>query len=271
MSDWWQQPLTTLAFCWRIDRRDGVSLGFTGHDRDIVRDGLVYRASPGMTPSAVSISDGFDVDTLDVAGALSGDAISAADLAAGRWDQAAVRLFALDWGDPDAAPIALARGTLGEVGVRDGAFTAELAGPTAPLARAVVEETSPGCRADLGDRRCRIDLAGRVILARVTGWAAPTLTVDQAEPRANAYGLGRLRWIEGANSGLTSLVAGSSGATLVLRDPPAHLPAIGVLVELTEGCDRTIATCAARFGNAANFRGEPYLPGADLLTRYPGA
>ena len=44
----------------------------------------------------------------------------------------------------------------------------------------------------------------------------------------------------------------------------------GALVELIEGCDKSIATCAARFGNALNFRGEPYLPGVDLLTRYPG-
>jgi hypothetical protein len=42
------------------------------------------------------------------------------------------------------------------------------------------------------------------------------------------------------------------------------------LVEVSEGCDKSIATCAGRFGNAANFRGEPYLPGVDLLTRYPG-
>jgi hypothetical protein len=45
----------------------------------------------------------------------------------------------------------------------------------------------------------------------------------------------------------------------------------GELVEVIEGCDKTIATCAGRFANAANFRGEPYLPGIDLLTRYPGA
>jgi hypothetical protein len=45
----------------------------------------------------------------------------------------------------------------------------------------------------------------------------------------------------------------------------------GTLVLLVEGCDRTIATCRLRFNNAANFRGEPYLPGNDLLTRYPGA
>ena len=45
----------------------------------------------------------------------------------------------------------------------------------------------------------------------------------------------------------------------------------GVRVIVSEGCDRRLETCTARFGNAANFRGEPFLPGIDLLTRYPGA
>jgi hypothetical protein len=41
-------------------------------------------------------------------------------------------------------------------------------------------------------------------------------------------------------------------------------------VELTQGCDKRAATCAERFANIANFRGEPHLPGFDLLTRFPG-
>ena len=46
--------------------------------------------------------------------------------------------------------------------------------------------------------------------------------------------------------------------------------AIGALVEIEQGCDKRLATCSGRFGNAVNFRGEPWLPGIDLLTRYPG-
>jgi uncharacterized phage protein (TIGR02218 family) len=268
--NWWQGDLTTLALCWRIDRRDGVSLGFTAHDRDLVIDGLPYRAAPGMTPSAISLSDGFDVDTLDIAGALTSDAITAGDLEAGRWDGASVRLFAADWSDAGAAAVHLARGTLGQVGVRDGAFTAEMMGPTAVLDRPVVEETSPECRASLGDRRCRVDMAPRTRFARVIAADDGLLTLDTEEPTANAYGQGRLWWMDGANSGLMSLIAISDGAAITLREPPAFVPA-GTLVRIAQGCDRTIATCAARFGNAANFRGEPYLPGNDLLTRYPGA
>ncbi|MGO1304812.1 MAG: phage BR0599 family protein, partial [Sphingomonas parapaucimobilis] len=43
------------------------------------------------------------------------------------------------------------------------------------------------------------------------------------------------------------------------------------LIELVEGCDKRLETCLSRFGNVVNFRGEPFLPGIDLLTRYPGA
>lgn len=50
---------------------------------------------------------------------------------------------------------------------------------------------------------------------------------------------------------------------------PALAP--GTLARLIEGCDHAIATCAGRFGNAINFQGEPFLPGNDLLTRYPGS
>lgn len=268
---WYQTALTTLAFCWRLERRDGVAIGFTSHDRDLEIGGFRYRATPGMAPSAISRSDGLEVDTLDVAGALTSDAISTEDLAAGRWDGARLRLIAVDWSDPDAPPVYLARGEIGEVSTSDGAFTAELRGPTALLDRPVVEATSPECRAELGDRRCRVDLAARTRFARIAAVVdAATVDLDQSEPSANAYGYGRLRWIAGGNSGLASAILRSDGARLYLRDPVVAPVAIGTLVELVEGCDKIFATCRDRFANGANFRGEPHLPGMDLLTRYPG-
>jgi uncharacterized phage protein (TIGR02218 family) len=272
MTAWFQSELTTLAFCWRVERRDGVALGFTSHDRDLEISGFRYRAAPGMAPSAIGRSDGLEIDTLDVTGALTSDAISAGDLAAGRWDGARLRLVAVDWRDPEAEPLFLARGELGEVSVSDGAFTAELMGPTALLDRPVVEATSPECRAALGDRRCRVDLAGRTRFARIAAVVdAATFDVDAGEPSPNAYGYGRLRWIAGANGGIVSAVLRSDGARLFLREPPPEAVTVGSLVELAEGCDKIFATCRDRFANGANFRGEPHLPGADLLTRYPGA
>ena len=270
MASFLQHDLCTTALCWRLERRDGVALGFTSHDRDLVVDGLVYRAAPGMLPSSVSVSDGFDTDSVDVNGALTSGAIRAEDLQAGRWDGAALAIFMTDWEAPGSEMLVVARGELGEVSVAGVAFEAELKGPTTVLERPVVEQTSPECRASLGDQRCRVDMAGRVRMARVVTCDDAVMTVDAVEPSTNAYGYGRLRWIGGANSGLTSLVRSSAADRVTLREAPVFEPRVGDLVELSEGCDRSLATCSVRFANAVNFRGEPHLPGMDLLTRYPG-
>jgi uncharacterized phage protein (TIGR02218 family) len=263
--------LTTLAFCWRLERRDGICLGFTSHDRALAIGGLVYRAAPGMLPSAIALSDGFEAGTLDVSGALTSDSITGPDLGAGRWDGAAVSMFMVDWEDPEGEQVPMARGELGDVGVSGHGFEAELRGPTALLDRPVVEATSPECRAELGDRRCRVDMAARRLVTRVTAAAEDEIEVAEASAAANAYRYGRLRWIGGANSGLESAVLASDGLRLTLREPPAFPPMPGDLIEIVEGCDKAFATCTGRFANAENFRGEPHLPGIDLLTRYPGA
>lgn len=110
---------------------------------------------------------------------------------------------------------------------------------------------------------------GRRRFARVVAADGAVLTLDGEEPVAGGWAGGRLRWIGGANSGLSDVIAASAGDVVTLRRAP-RFDAVGALVEVSEGCDKSIATCAGRFGNAANFRGEPYLPGIDLLTRYPG-
>ena len=267
-----QHDLTSACLCWRLERRDGVAIGFTTHYRDLAIDGLVYRAAPGMLPSAVSVSDGFDADSVDIKGALTSDAIRADELKAGRWDGARLGIFMTDWTAPGAEMLHVARGELGEVSLSGDGFEAELKGPSAVLDRPVVEQTSPECRASLGDKRCRVDMAGRVRTARfVSIEDERVVTVDAVEPVANAYGYGRLRWIGGRSSGLESQIRVSDGDRLTLREAPAYVPEAGDLVELREGCDRRFETCVGRFANAANFRGEPHLPGIDLLTRYPGA
>ncbi len=262
--------LTNVALAWTIARRDGVTIGLTDNDNDVVIDRLAHRAAPGMVPSAIKRTDGLEADTMDIAGALTSEAIGERDLLAGRWDGARVRLSAIDWTTGDVvAP--LGSGTIGAVGTSDDGFTAELRGAAAALDRPVAEETAPSCRAELGDKRCRVAMAGRRRFARVIAVADRVVTLDVVEPSANAWGLGRLRWLGGENCGLESAVSASAGAAVTLRQGPPFAIDIEVLVEVIEGCDKTIATCAGRFANAVNFRGEPYLPGIDLLTRYPGA
>lgn len=266
-----EKELACLAFCWRLDRRDGVSLGLTSHDRDLHVEGLVYSAAPGMLPSAVSMATGLEADSMDVKAALTADVISAADLDAGRWDGAALRLYLTDWTDPGALWLELARGELGGVERQGEAFSAELRGPIAVLDGPVAPETSPYCRAELGDRDCRVDMAARRMVVRVTALDGDTVTVEGGGLEAGAYAFGRLRWLTGANAGLLQMVVASDAESVTLADTPAFAVTAGTLAELVEGCDKRLESCSARFANAVNFQGEPHLPGNDLLTRYPGA
>lgn len=269
MPDFLTRDLTTFALCWRVERRDGVALGFAAHDRDLVVDGFRYRAAPGIVPSALEDGDPLEAEALEVAGALTASAISEADLRAGRWNGAAVRVLAVDWGDPREW-VQVARGELGTVSIERGRFSAELNGPGVALAMPVCAATSPSCRAELGDRQCRVEMAGRQMTARVLSADGYAVRLDAAEPAANGWGGGRLRWLDGANGGLSSTVLASAGAVVTLAEAPAFSAEAGALVEVSEGCDKRFATCRERFGNALNFRGEPHLPGVDLLTRYPG-
>ena len=56
---------------------------------------------------------------------------------------------------------------------------------------------------------------------------------------------------------------------LVLDQPLSVIIEPGHRAYVREGCDHTVYTCSSRFGNAVNFQGEPFLPGNDVLTRYP--
>jgi len=96
MNAWLATPLTTIVYGWRLERPDGVTLGFTTHDSDLMVDGISLKASPGMQPTTIVQSTGIDVDGLEVSGAITADVIRADDLEAGRWDGAYLEIFLFD-------------------------------------------------------------------------------------------------------------------------------------------------------------------------------
>lgn len=272
MDAWLAGPVTSVAYGWRLERSDGVTLGFTSHDRDVTHDGLLLRASPGMQPTTIVSSLGLENDGLDVRGALTSDAIRGEDLVAGRWDAAYLEIFLFDWADPEAGRRLLASGELGAASFSGDGFQAEFLGLKRVLDRAVVPQTSPSCRASFCDVACGLNRRRFYHLATVQGTDGNRLLLDlPISVIDSGFAYGSIRWLDGPNCGLVSDVWASDAAGVTLPCQPESTTATGSLVELIEGCDKQITTCATRFANAINFRAEPYLPGNDLLTRYPGA
>lgn len=264
---WFAHPLETVATWWRILRRDGVTLGFVSHDRDLWFDGVLHRAAPGMVPSAIRRSAGLDEDSAEVAGALSHDAVSSTDLAAGRYDGARVRIGLVDWQTLERETVWV--GTLGAVAEQDGGFTAELGSRKAELSRSIVPRTSPACRAVFCGPGCDLNPGFFTHEGMLTDYDPETgsarVACDVAFGKLSG---GTLRMLDGPLAGKTLRVhlASDTGTLTLDPGPPGELPS-GLRVILREGCDHRLDTCAARFGNAANYRGEPFLPGNDLLAR----
>ncbi|WP_017672457.1 DUF2163 domain-containing protein [Blastomonas sp. AAP53] len=266
---WFDRPLETIALLWHVERADGIALGFAAHDRDISIAHIIYHAAPGMLPSAIEMDDSFDPLDMDIGGVLSHGLIRADDLAAGRWDSAAVKVGLTDWERPDEGAFWFWRGHLGAVSVEGQSFSAELRGLKARLDEPFVPVTSPSCRAIFCGKGCGLSRARyeRVFEMEATSEAGlGFIGLDAAE--AEGFVHGSLRWISGGNAGLAGALMAQNDAALVLDGRLADAPQPGDRAVLMQGCDKSLATCAGGFGNTINFRGEPHLPGNDLLTRF---
>ena len=150
---------TTLAHCWRVTLQNGTVLGFTDHDQPLTVGGVVYEAGTGFLPSAVQTQSRLAVDNQSMQGFLDSESIVPDDLAAGLWDFAEILVFAVNWRNVAQGTDIKERGRLGEVSLQRGTFTAELRGLTNAYSQTIADVYQPGCRAQLGDARCGVDLS----------------------------------------------------------------------------------------------------------------
>ncbi|RUS65103.1 DUF2163 domain-containing protein [Pseudorhodobacter sp. E13] len=266
---------TTLSWCWRISRADGVALGFTDHDRALAFDGTEFEPESGFAASEIRAGSDLAVDAQDATGVLTSDRITETDILDGRWDNAAVELWRVNWADTSQR-VLLRRGAVGQIRRGRMAFVAEVRSLAHVFGQTVGRTFQAGCDARLGDARCSIDLEDAIY--RGTGIVTDLLrdrafmASDLSEFDAGWFTSGTLTWTSGANVGrITEVLShGLDGsiATLTLLEPPVRPMAEGDSFLARAGCDKRIATCSAKFANVANFRGFPNIPGQDAVLRY---
>jgi uncharacterized phage protein (TIGR02218 family) len=263
---------TTLAWCWRITRADNVRFGFTDHDRDLVFDGTLFEAATGFTASEIKDALGLSVDNLEVSSALKSDRLNEDDLAAGLYDDAAVEIWRVNWMDTDQR-VLMRAGSLGEVRRSGAAFTAEVRGLAHYLQQPKGRLYQSACDADLGDIRCGVDLDNPAFRGTGTVLAAASPRLFTAAGlsafAAGWFTRGLVTFTSGANTGRSQevkrhTIAGTE-ATIELWQPMALPIAPADAFTVTAGCDKQLATCKARFANAANFRGFAHMPGPDYI------
>lgn len=275
---------TSMAMCWRVERTDGRVYGFTSHDEDIIFEGVRYRAETGTSPSAISTKAGMQVDNTEAAGVLDSSAITEDDLRAGVWDHAELRVFAVNWRNLAAGAMKLRRGWLGQVSLKDQRYGVEVRGMMAALNASVGQSVTPACTAILGDSRCTKDLTDYTATGTVTAVSSnrvfdtdlPGATVrltpsTTGNPIEGYFDSGTVTWVTGANAGLGMEVrAYAVTGEIGLQLPMTRDVEVGDTFTAVVGCAKSREVCIATFGNLANFRGFPDLPGIDKILRIGG-
>lgn len=267
---------TSLCTCWQVERTDAVVLGFTDHDRDISFGGVTHEAATGLQASEMISRTGFSVGGVEVSGGLISERITEEDLQSGRFDNAIVNIWLVNWNDPIEREL-LRTGHIGEIAREDGAFRAEIRGLASALDQEQGRIYQPLCDADVGDERCKVDLNNPNYTA-----TAQIISSDNAA-HLTAAGLSAIEngWFTG---GLLSFTSGDNTGNAVevtahrklggvdhfdLWQPMVGLISVGDAITITAGCDKRFETCQSKFSNYLNFQGFPHIPGTDFMLSYP--
>lgn len=154
-----QGDVRTIATLWLITRTDGQVFGFTDLDRDILFNGVTYLSAGGYTHSGIESGSTLSTSNLEMTALLDSSAITSASLESGAWDGAQVSISLVNYNDLTMGAIVLNSGSVGQVTIQNGRYTAELRGLAQTMQQDYGDVYSPTCRAQFGDSRCTINLA----------------------------------------------------------------------------------------------------------------
>lgn len=257
----------TVCTLWKITRMDAQVFGFTDNSRDVVYGGVTYEAASGHTPSNIKTTSNLGVDNLEVQSVLDSASITEADIQAGLWDFATVEIMLVNYLSLADGHMMLRKGWMGNVKTGRSEFVAELRGMMQPLQQTIGRLYLPACDAALGDVRCGVTLGTYTVTGSVTTATSSRVFTDTARTEPDGYFDGGLiTWTSGDNDTYQMEVKSSTAAGVItLQQGMPNDTTIGDTYSLSAGCDKTLATCKAKFSNVVNFRGFPHVPGTDKM------
>jgi uncharacterized phage protein (TIGR02218 family) len=128
--------------------------------------------------------------------------------------------------------------------------------------QSLVQSFSKTCRADFGDKRCKIDKSKFAYQHQVVE-IIENIIILKENDKINGYFSGGE--VVFPSSGSVFKISHHFMNRIELYDQiPGKLRG-DYLVSLSPGCDKKFITCCKKFNNAVNFRGEPFIPDMKFL------
>lgn len=283
-----------LCHLWKIARTDGTTLYFTDHSNQILFEGQTYSPAGGANASATQKQGGMAESNKNMKGViLTSDAITFSDLKAGKYRDAQITEYTIDWSRPFVGALYSMTWRVVEVRWTGQRYDCEIAGLTTLLRQPRGDVYSRPCRWDLGEASgeigvpgCKVSLATMTLTSRqVTAVNTQRLDFDTnigtvldvtGSSLANSnnwFNFGLVTWNTGANAGIVSEVKTSfatDGRISFQTKTPFDI-AVSDQFDISPGCDKLKATCVSKFDNVENYGGFDTIPGSDAMYETPNA
>ena len=267
-----------LATCWQLERTDGTILRFTDHSQELHIGGHLFTPTSGFSSSAKQKSSKLQPTNFEARGAIASESLVYEDLRAGKYRDAKITEYVVDWMYPWADAVVTAQYWIDTLTYNGEAWEAQVSSISERFKKPLGIVLSRNCRHTLGDSICRVDLEATgnyENFAVVTSVGSDPLVDFSASAVSSTsddywkYGL--VIWLTGENSGLEVEVRGytDSGRVFQLRMPMPIAVSVGDVFNVTVGCDKLLQTCLDKFDNVINFGGFPAIPGNDAIVQGP--
>jgi len=262
---------TNLVRCWKITLKDGKTIAFTTASEDFIYENLKYNHISADDISTVNTNLDINNDAANFSNFIHSDLIDANDILSGRYDSAKVELFILDLQNLEKGKVVLMTGKISDIQFKNEIFIVNVKGLKDEINKVIGDVYSPLCRAKFCDKKCKLNGANfefnGQINAVIDNTTFQTRSKIIIEKPNDYFENGIIEFLDGNNvQQKIEIKQFNNGVFMLFTEPPYKL-AIGDTFKAIAGCDKRFETCCDKFNNAINFRGEPHLPGIELLLK----
>lgn len=261
----------------------GTVFRWTSADRPITLDGATWSLGPGVETGKMKWTAGIEVDSLNLL--LYGDASTQINdrpmmqfINGGGLDGAKVQAwrafapspqngaYAIDW----VGRLHRFTGSVSDID-RPSKVEASITVRSIfellnqQLPRNIYESQ---CSNTLYDTGCGVNRISKTVTATVTAANDPlrlSFASDGLSQAAGYFDLGAVRFISGGNTGVLRTVRRFETGVVQLVQPWPVQPVVGDTFQIYPGCDLSLTTCSAKYGNSSRFGGQPYIPVAETV------
>lgn len=262
------KSVTSLVRCWKITTKDNDILGFTTSSQNLTYDGILYHYFSAKNMEKLNLNLDIKSDESALENIISHELINENDVISGKYNGAKIEIFLLDSENTEFGCVNLLTGFVDEI-ISDGNnFVAKVLGLKDKINKTIGDLYSPLCRANFCDKKCKLNIDNFKYNGTVIAGAnSKNSFQSNVVKEDNYFNYGYVEFTSGKNIGQKVEIQQFKGGFFILKLILPQIVEINDKFNVFVGCSKEFSTCCEKFKNAINFRGEPHLPGINIIFR----